>query len=78
MDSKQTIYLGSDSGNRNLKNDLKEFLTGKGYKCLDLGAFNGDATDFAVIQREVDEKVHVEENALGLLIYGKNPVAKKA
>ena len=71
MDSQKTIYLGSDIGNYDLKNKLKEFLAKEGYKCLDLGSFNGDGVDFAVIQREVDEKVHVEENAVGMLIYGK-------
>jgi len=67
----QTVYIGGDASTHEMKKLFKEFLTSKGVKFVDLGLFENDTTDFAVIQRELDEKVASEEGAIAMAMFGK-------
>ena len=71
----QTVYIGGDAASHELKKLFKEFLPAKGVKHVDLGMFENDTTDFAIIKRELDEKVASEANPVAVLIYGKKPSA---
>lgn len=73
--SSQTIYLGGDNQGHALKQLLKEFLKEKGIAFVDLGKFENDATEFAIIKRELDEKLAMEKNPMGILIFGKQELA---
>ena len=67
----QIVYLGSDMDGHDIKHLFLEFLKEKGVKAVDLGMFANDKTEFAVIKRELGEKISIEENPLGVLIFGK-------
>ncbi len=64
------VYIGSDHAGYQLKEELKKFMTEKGFKFLDLGCFSMDAIDYPDIAREVTEKIIDEKGALGVLICG--------
>ena len=68
----QTVYLGGDAQSHELKQLLKDFLKEKGIKFVDLGVFENDTTEFDVIKRELSEKIAIEQNPMGLLLFGKN------
>ena len=67
----QTVYFGGDADSHEIKKLFKEFLTTRGVKFVDLGMFENDTTDFAIIKRELGEKISTEENPLGVLFFGK-------
>ncbi len=69
--TQQTVYFGSDDDSHEIKKLFKEFLEEKGIKFVDLGKFKDDDTDFAIIKRELGEKVREETNPLGVLMFGK-------
>lgn len=64
------VYIGSDHAGYQLKEELKKFMTERGFKFLDLGCFSMDAIDYPDIAREVTEKIIDEKGALGVLICG--------
>lgn len=68
----QTVYIGGDMASHEIKKLFKEFLTTKGVKFVDLGVFENDTADFALIRRELDEKVASEADPVGVLMFGKN------
>lgn len=67
---KPFVYIGSDHAGYQLKEELKNFMTEKGFKFLDLGCFSQDSIDYPDIAREVTEKVVDEKKSLGVLICG--------
>jgi|GEM_PF-4584496 len=69
--NQQMVYLGGDMDSHEIKQQFKDFLTQKGIKFVDLGMFENDPTDFAVIKRELNEKIQSEPNPVGVLIFGK-------
>ena len=71
MDANKVVYLGGDADSHEVKQLFKDFLTEKGVKFVDLGMFANDTTDFAMIKRELNEKVVAEPNPVGVLIFGK-------
>jgi ribose 5-phosphate isomerase B len=66
------IYLGSDHGGFNLKNQVKDYLQEKHGKdvILDLGVFSNDSSDYPDMAREVSEKVLEMPDSLGILFCG--------
>lgn len=64
------LYIGCDHAGYELKEQIKKYLTEKGRKFLDLGAFSNDSVDYPDIAREVCEKVVDEPGSLGFLICG--------
>jgi len=67
----QTVFLAGNKKAYDIKAEFKEFMKEKGHKIVDLGVFKDDESKFSDLKREVDEKVNEEENALGVLIFGK-------
>jgi ribose 5-phosphate isomerase B len=69
------IYLGSDHGGFNLKNQIKDYLQKKFGEngrdsVLDLGVFTNDSSDYPDMAREVSEKVLENPDSLGILCCG--------
>lgn len=71
MSEEQRIYIGGDKKGHKVREEVIEFLKGKGYDCVELGIFNGDETSYERIEFEVMEKVHQEEpGSFGIMIFG--------
>lgn len=64
------IYMGSDHAGFKAKEELKNYLKGKGYEVTDLGCFSEDPCDYPDIAREVGEKLHEVADSRGVLICG--------
>ena len=65
------IYLGSDHGGFELKQQIKEFLTEKAsYDLEDVGCDSGESCDYPVFGRAVGEAVVGNPGSLGILICG--------
>ena len=64
-----TIFIGSDHGGYNLKNEIVKHLEKLGYEVSDLGCHTPDSCDYPVIAKSVTEKV-LEENSKGILVCG--------
>lgn len=64
------VYFGSDHAGYNLKNQLVDYLKGKGHRAVDLGVFSEESVDYPDIAREVGEKVQENHGAVGVLICG--------
>ena len=64
------VYLGSDHGGFKLKEVLKKWLVGAGYKFTDLGCFSEESVDYPDFAIEVCEKVHEEPASRGVLVCG--------
>ena len=65
------IYLGADHRGFGLKEKLKDFLTGLGYKFEDLGAFEYDKDDdYPDFAKAVAKKVAASPENRGILICG--------
>lgn len=72
-DNDRRIYIGGDQDGHKLREDILEFLKSKGWTCVDLGVFNGDETPYSRIEKEVNDRVNVEEvGSLGILVFGKH------
>ena len=65
-----SLYIGSDHGGYELKNQLKDYLEGHGNDIVDLGTFSEDSVDYPDIAREVCEKVLENKGSLGVLVCG--------
>lgn len=65
------IFMGSDHAGYEMKKSLKEYLSGKGIKVTDLGAFSGEeSVDYPDLTREVVEKVLEYPGTFGIMICG--------
>lgn len=65
------IFLGSDHGGYEMKNDIKKHLEEKGVHVTDLGSFKGETIDYPDMAREVCEKViEYDPKANGILVCG--------
>lgn len=67
---KQKVYIGSDHAGFKAKEELRSYISEKGFDVVDLGCFNEDSCDYPVIAREVSEKVLETEGSRGVLICG--------
>lgn len=65
-----TIYIGSDHGGFQLKEQIQEHLKAKGEAVMDLGAFDENKVDYPDIAREVAEKVIENKGSAGVLVCG--------
>jgi ribose 5-phosphate isomerase B len=64
------IYIGSDHGGFEMKEQLKSFIEGLGCQVVDFGCYSKDPVDYADIAFLVAEKVSKEEGAFGIVIDG--------
>lgn len=64
------IYIGSDHGAFELKEDLKKSLTAKSYEVFDEGCLNNDPVDYPDIAKSVCTKVLNDKNSRGIIMCG--------
>lgn len=64
------IAIASDHAGPDYKKRLIEYLTAKGYTCLNMGTDTEDSVDYPIYAHKVCEKVLSGEAALGILICG--------
>lgn len=65
-----TIGLCSDHAGYQLKEFIKEFLTGKGYTCKDFGTYSEDSCDYPDYAHPLAEAVEKGEVYPGIAICG--------
>ena len=63
------IYIGSDHGGFNLKNEIITFLKNKNIDIEDVGCFDTTSCDYPLIAKDVAQKV-LNNNAKGILVCG--------
>ena len=64
------IAIGNDHGGVELKRHLVEYLTGKGYEMIDLGAQTTESCNYPVFGQRVGRAVVAGEADFGILICG--------
>jgi ribose 5-phosphate isomerase B len=64
------IAIASDHAGPDYKKRLIEYLTEKGYTCLNMGTDTEESVDYPIYAHKVCEKVLSGEAALGILICG--------
>jgi ribose 5-phosphate isomerase B len=67
---KPTVAIGADHAGFVYKQEIINFLTGKGYKVFDCGTYNEEKVDFPDYARPVSYKILDEEADIGILICG--------
>lgn len=67
---KKIIPIGADHAGYKLKEQLIEYLQGKGYEMKDFGCFSEDSIDYPDFAHPVAEMVESNEGMLGILICG--------
>lgn len=68
MENNMKIYLGTDHAGFELKEKLKEYLTGLGHDVIDKGAFKYDETDdYPDFIKSVAEAVQGDVNSRGVI-----------
>lgn len=67
---KNSIYIGSDHAGFRLKEEIQNYLKGKGHRVVDLGVFEEVPSDYPDIAREVAEKVSENPGSFGILMCG--------
>ncbi len=65
---KKMLYIGSDHGGVDLKQELIDFATEQGIKIQNLGTDNRDSVDYPDYAKKVAEKVAGNDNAFGVAI----------
>jgi len=66
------IYIGSDHGGFDLKEEVKEFLAEKfaGFEVKDLGCDSAESVDYPEFGKAVGEAVIADKDSLGIVICG--------
>lgn len=64
------VYLGSDHGGFEMKEQLKPYIESLGCSVVDFGTYSRDPVDYPDIAFLVADKVSQEEGALGIIIDG--------
>ena len=65
------IYIGADSAGYNLKEEVKEYLSGKGYEVVDCGCNSTASCHYPEFASRVCESVQGElDSSFGILICG--------
>jgi len=64
------IYLASDHGGVELKQQIEEFLVEKEYRVADLGCTGTESCDYPVFGQTIAEEVLDDEDSLGIAICG--------
>jgi len=70
MDGNGPIIIGSDHAAFRLKERLKSFIAGMGYRVQDAGAFSEDSVDYTDIGSEVAGAVSNGDYSRGILLCG--------
>ena len=65
------IFIGADSAGYYLKEEIKEYLTSKGYEVTDCGANSAESCHYPIYANAVCENVKQDlEGAFGILVCG--------
>ncbi len=67
---KKVVVIGSDHAGFSLKNDLIEFLHCHDIGVEDMGTYNEDSVNFAVIAQDVAKNVAFNKDKKGILVCG--------
>ncbi len=66
----KTIFISSDHAGFKLKEIIKNYLTNKKIKFIDLGPFDGSRVDYPDYAHKVARKVKVNKSNVGILVCG--------
>ena len=66
----KTIFISSDHAGFKLKETIKNYLTNKKIKFMDLGPMNDNKVDYPDYAHKVARKVKVSKNNIGILVCG--------
>ena len=66
----KTIFISSDHAGFKLKENIKNFLSNKKIKFVDLGPMNDSKVDYPDYAHKVARKVKVNRNNIGILVCG--------
>ena len=66
----KTIFISSDHAGFKLKETIKNYLTNKKIKFMDLGPMNDSKVDYPDYAHKVARKVKVNRNNIGILVCG--------
>jgi ribose 5-phosphate isomerase B len=65
------IYIGADSAGYSLKEELKAYMTKKGYDVTDFGTNSEESCHYPIFASKVSERVQAEpDTSFGILICG--------
>lgn len=64
------IYVGADHRGFKLKEQLKIYLSGRGYQITDVGTYSEESVDYPLIAQKVAEDVRTDPNNRGVLLCG--------
>jgi ribose 5-phosphate isomerase B len=64
------IIVGSDHAGFDLKEQIRNFLSEKGYNVKDVGTFNHESVDYPVIAQEVAQNIGEKKFNRGILLCG--------
>ena len=65
----KSLAIGCDHAGFDLKENVKKFLTEKGYEVKDFGTNSADSTDYPDYAHPLAESVENNEVELGILIF---------
>ena len=64
------IAIGNDHAATDMKNEIMEYLSGKGYEMINVGTDGHESVDYPVYAKKVCDKVVSGEADLGIAICG--------
>ena len=64
------IIIGSDHAGFDLKEQIKKFLSEKGYIVKDVGTFSHESVDYPLIAKEVAQNIAKKKFSRGILLCG--------
>ena len=64
------IAIASDHGGFNLKNDIREYLSVKGFETFDFGTYTSDSCDYPVYAKKVVNAILENSCDRGILVCG--------
>jgi ribose 5-phosphate isomerase B len=64
------IIIGSDHAGFDLKEQIRDFLSGKGYHVKDVGTFSHESVDYPLIAQEVAKNITEKKFSRGILLCG--------
>jgi len=70
LDLRLDIDLGSDHAGFDLKEQIKKFLSEKGYIVKDVGTFSHESVDYPLIAKEVAQNIAEKKFSRGILLCG--------
>jgi ribose 5-phosphate isomerase B len=70
MSGTKKIAIGCDHGGYELKKEIIQHLTDRGFEVFDLGCDSPESCDYPIYAKAVTEKINAGEADLGILVCG--------